>query len=180
LVGFDISRSPTCRVRPVDRTHNWEPFLHRFSRFHPAVPFVFKDFRVNGNRQRFQTPGGRGLLFPLGLWADAHLAQVDWLEAHFEGGGVGLEVEIKSLWVGEEGSGDLGMEVVTALAPLVERSSCELHRVGGGGRAGVEVDVSIDEVIVVGPVGAEQIAGIKIDNVVGEDEGDVRFGPGPH
>ena len=102
-----ISRSPTCCVRPVDRTHNWEPFLHRFSRFHPAVPFVFKDFRVNGNRQRFQTPGGRGLLFPLGLWTDAHPAQVNWLEAHFESGRVGLEVKIKPLRVGEEGIGDL-------------------------------------------------------------------------
>src|SRR2546429_7532328 len=70
------------------------------------------------------------------------------------------------------------MKVVAASTPLVQRDAREFHGVGRAACAPVKIPV--DDVVLIGPIAAEQIAGIEVDDVVRENEGDVRLGPGAH
>src|ERR1043166_2553487 len=70
------------------------------------------------------------------------------------------------------------MLVMTALAPLREWQGGGLQVVGAG--PDIEIGISIDHVMFIRPIAAEQVAGIEVDDIVGEDERGVRFRPGAH
>src|SRR5205085_6140140 len=70
------------------------------------------------------------------------------------------------------------MKVVAASTPLVQRDAREFHGVGRAACAPVKI--AVNDIVLIGPIAAEQIAGIEVDDVVRENEGDVRLGPGAH
>src|SRR5438309_6692441 len=70
------------------------------------------------------------------------------------------------------------MKVVPAGAPFVKRGAGEFHGIGSAACAPVKIPV--DDVVLIRPIAAQQIAGIEVDDVVRENEGDVRLGPGAH
>src|SRR5438477_7719128 len=70
------------------------------------------------------------------------------------------------------------MKVVAAGTPFVKRGAGEFHGVGSAACAPVKI--TVNDIVLVGPIAAQQIAGIEVDDVVRENEGDVRLGPGAH
>src|SRR5438445_5922709 len=72
------------------------------------------------------------------------------------------------------------MRVVPALAPFVQACTSQLHRRRRSAGSRVEIDIVVRREFPVLPVAAEQIAGVEIDNVVGEYEGDVLLFPRAH
>ncbi len=70
------------------------------------------------------------------------------------------------------------MFIMPAGMPLVERNAGEFHGIGSVPHAPVKI--AVDDVMLIGPVAAEQITRIKVNYVVREDERDVRFRSSAH
>src|SRR6266496_3278231 len=65
------------------------------------------------------------------------------------------------------------MNVVPAPAPFGECRAGEIQRVRGSAGPGVEIEIVVDLEFLVLPIAAQERAGVEIDNVVRENEGDV-------
>ena len=84
-------------------------------------------------------------------------------------------MKIEGRWICEFWICEDGVNVVTSFAPICQSRTGKFYLFLVGPEPRVEINILVNHIMIIGPVTAEQISRVEIDNVVREKERNVIF-----